>query len=84
MKLSIKAFAFTAGLLWGGAILSVSLVNLAAPSYGQAFLDLCSSIYPGFHASRTIGSVVIGTLYGLFDGGIGGVIFAWLYNRFAC
>lgn len=84
MKLSVKAFAITAGLLWGGAILSVTLVNLAAPTYGQAFLDLCSSIYPGFHASRTIRSVVIGTLYGLLDGGIGGAIFAWLYNRFAC
>ena len=32
MKLSVKAFAFTAGLIWGGGILAVSLVNLAAPT----------------------------------------------------
>jgi len=83
MKLSVKAFAFTAGLLWGGAILLVSLVNLAAPPYGRAFLEFCGSIYPGFHATRTVGSVVVGTLYGLADGGIAGAVFAWLYNRFA-
>lgn len=84
MKLSVKAFALTAGLIWGGGILLVSLVNLAVPTYGQAFLELCGSIYPGFHATRTVGSVIIATLYGLLDGGIGGAIFAWLYNCFAC
>jgi hypothetical protein len=83
MKLSVRAFAITAGLLWGGAILSVSLVNIGVPTYGQAFLDLCSSVYPGYHASRSVGSLIIGTLYGLLDGGIGGAIFAWLYNCFA-
>jgi hypothetical protein len=84
MKLSVKAFTITAGLLWGGAILMVSLANLIVPTYGQAFLDLCSSIYPGYHASRTVGNLIIGTLYGLCDAGIGGAIFAWLYNCFAC
>jgi hypothetical protein len=83
MRLSVKAFAITAGLLWGGGILVVSLVNLAVPTYGQAFLNLCSSIYPGYHASQTVGSVVIGPLYGLFDAGVGGAVFAWLYNCFA-
>jgi hypothetical protein len=83
MKLSVKAFAITAGLLWGGAILMVSLADLVVPTYGQAFLNLCSSIYPGYHASRTVGSVVLGTLYGLCDAGIAGAIFAWLYNCFA-
>jgi hypothetical protein len=83
MKLSIKAFALTAGLLWGGYVLSVALINLAAPAYGRAFLEFWGSIYPGVHANQTVGSVVLVTLYGLADGGIGGAIFAWLYNRFA-
>jgi len=83
MKLSVRAFALTAGIVWGGAVLSVGLVNLASPEYGKAFLELCSSIYPGYHAAPTIGSVVVGTLYGLVDGGIGGLVFAWLYNLFA-
>jgi len=83
MKLSVRAFAFTAGLIWGGAILAAGLVNLAYPGYGRAFLELCSSIYPGYHAAGSFASVVVGTLYGLLDGGIAGAIFAWLYNLFA-
>ena len=39
MKLNVPAFALTAGLLWGGAVLLVALANLAWPGYGRAFLD---------------------------------------------
>ena len=51
--------------------------------YGQAFLQLCASIYPGYHPGTGFGSVLIGTLYALVDGAIGGAIFGGLYNRFA-
>jgi len=80
MKLHVTALAFTAGLLWGGAILVVALANLTWPEYGRAFLDLTASIYPGYRPGTGIGSVITGTLYGLADGTIGGAIFAWLYN----
>lgn len=80
MKLSIRAFALTAGLLWGGCVLLMGLANMAFPSYGLAFLEFCSSIYPGYHVAQTFGSVITGTMYGLVDGGIGGAIFAWIYN----
>ena len=83
MKLSIKAIALSAALMWGGCVLMVGLVNLAAPEYGRAFLDLCASIYPGYDADRTFFAVVVGTLYALVDGGIGGAIFAWLHNLLA-
>ena len=52
MRLSPKSLAFACGLLWGGAILFVGLINLASASYGMEFLKVASSIYPGFHASR--------------------------------
>ena len=42
-----------------------------------------SSVYPFFHASRTIGDVAIGAVDGLVDGAIAGLLFAWLYNLFA-
>lgn len=42
-----------------------------------------SSVYPGFHASHTVGDVLVGTVYGLADGAIGGFFFGWLYNFFA-
>jgi hypothetical protein len=80
MRLSVKATALAAGILWGGAILCVGLIHLADPSYGMNFIQLTSSVYPWFHASRTLGNVVIGTVDGLMDGAIAGLIFAWLYN----
>ncbi len=80
MRLSLKAMAIAAGLLWGGAILCVGLINLVDPNYGINFIQLTSSVYPWFHASRTAGNVVIGTVDGLIDGAIAGLIFAWLYN----
>ena len=34
-----------------------------------------------YHPGTGVGSVVIGTIYALVDGFIGGAIFGWLYNR---
>ncbi len=83
MRLSGKALGIATGLLWGGAVLLVGLIHMAGGSYGTAFLQLISSLYPGFHVSRTPGDVLVGTAYGLVDGGVGGLLLAWLYNRFA-
>ena len=80
LQLSLKATAIAAGLVWGGAILIVGLINLADPSYGMSFIQMTSSVYPWFHASRSIGNVIIGTVDGLIDGAIAGLIFALLYN----
>jgi predicted DNA repair protein MutK len=80
MRLSLKAMAIAAGLLWGGAILCVGLINLAVPSYGMNFIQLTSSVYPWFHASRNVANVAVGTVDGLIDGAIAGMIFALLYN----
>ncbi len=81
MKLSIRGLALAAGLLWGGGLLVIGLANMAWPEYAEAMLKTCSSIYPGYHASGSFGDLIVGTLYGFVDGGIGGAIFAWLYNK---
>jgi hypothetical protein len=83
MVLSVRSLAITSALLWGGGVLFVGLVNLAAPSYGTAFLQCLSSVYPGFHDSRTFLNVLVGTGYALFDGAAGGALFGWLYNIFS-
>lgn len=83
MKLSIRALTIASALLWGGGLLFVGVLNLASASYGVAFLQMMSSVYPGFHASRTFGDVIAGTLYALVDGAICGLLFGWLYNAFA-
>ncbi len=83
MKLSLRSLTITAAVLWGGSFLVVSGANLLWPPYGAAFLEIMSSLYPGYEASGTPGSVIVGTLYAIFDGAIGGAFFAWIYNCFA-
>jgi hypothetical protein len=83
MKLSLKGLSIAVALLCGGCVFLVGIVNLASPSYGMEFLKVVSSIYPGFHASRTFADVLVGTGYGIVDGAIGGFLLAWLFNLFA-
>ncbi|MEE9597086.1 MAG: hypothetical protein V3V96_09940 [Acidiferrobacterales bacterium] len=83
MKLDIKGMAITLGLVWGAAVLLVGIANLIWPNYGQAFLELVASIYPGYTAGAGVGQLIVGTLYGLVDGAVGGAVIAWLYNLFA-
>jgi hypothetical protein len=83
MRLNIAALSMASGLLWGVCILVVAAANLIWPNYGLVFLQLCGSIYPGYHAGTGIGSIVTATIYALVDGAVGGAIFGWLYNLFA-
>ncbi len=83
MKLDIKGMAITLGLVWGAAVLLVGIANLIWPNYGQAFLELVASIYPGYTAGASVGQLIVGTFYGLVDGAVGGAVIAWLYNLFA-
>lgn len=83
MTLSTKGLAWAMGLLWGSALLLVSLSNLIFPGYGAAFLEWNASFYPGYHGPGSFGSILVVTLYGLVDGTIFGWLLAWLYNFFA-
>jgi len=83
MRFNVSALSLAIGIFWGLSMLIVSLANVIWPSYGRAFLDLVASIYPGYRAGPSVGQVITGTLYGFVDGGIGGLIFAWLYNLLA-
>lgn len=80
MKLNLKALVLTAGIMWAVAVLMIGVANLIWTGYGTTFLELLASIYPGYDASRSIGAVVVGTLYALVDGAIFGLVFGWLYN----
>lgn len=80
MKLSVKGLAVAGAVVWAGLILLVGLGRLGLGWYGGAFLDAVASIYPGFHGATGILDLLLGTLYGLADGAIGGALIAWLYN----
>ncbi|HTR19651.1 MAG TPA: hypothetical protein VMH88_02260 [Gemmatimonadales bacterium] len=81
MRLDIKALSLTSALLWGGCLCVVGLANLVFPPYGDAWLRLVASIYPGYHGPTGLGSVLVVTLYGVVDGAAGGAILGWVYNR---
>ena len=83
MKFSVKGLAFASAILWGVAMLGMGFANLIWANYGQQFLQTMASVYPGYHASRSLAEVIVGTLYGAVDGFVAGAIFAWLYNQFA-
>jgi hypothetical protein len=83
MGLNSKAMAIAFGMFWGACVLLVGVLNLIWPDYGRAFLQLCASIYPGYHPGTGVVSVVIGAVYALVDGFVGGAIFGWLYNLLA-
>jgi hypothetical protein len=70
-------------VVWGGSILVTGLANAIWPPYGQQFLQVAASIYPGYAGSPGVGQAIIGTLYGVLDGAIVGAVFAWVYNLFA-
>jgi hypothetical protein len=42
-----------------------------------------ASVYPGYHATGSVSSIAVGTLYGVLDGAVAGLLFGWIYNRFA-
>ncbi len=83
MKLSLKGLAIAGALVWGGGIFVVGSANLIWEGYGVAFLEVVASIYPGFDVEGGLGQVIVGTLYGLLDGAIGGLVFGFIYNKFA-
>ena len=62
-------------------MLLAGVANSVGGGYGQAFLGVMASVYPGYNATGTLGDAVVGALYGLVDGAIGGAVLAWVYNR---
>jgi len=75
-----KAMTSASAILWGACMLIVGLINLGFRSYGGDFLRTMSSVYPGFHDSRTLGDVIVGTVYGIVDGAVVGFVFSSLYR----
>ena len=80
MKLSIKAFGLTCGILWGLAVL-LSTYWIVISESGGATMGLLGKFYIGYSVTWIGG--LIGLVWGFVDGLICGAIFAWLYNRLA-
>jgi hypothetical protein len=80
MKLNVKALVLSLAILWGLAVFLTGLANFIWPGFAGAFLKVIASLYPGYKASGTFEDLIVGTLYAVLDGAVGGWIFARLYN----
>ena len=77
MKLNIKAFAVSCGIMWSLALLFLTWWIIAFDgATGEA--TFIGKVYRGYNISP-VGSL-IGFAWALPDGLIGGAIFAWMYN----
>lgn len=77
MKLNIKAFSLTCGLVWGFGLFFLTWWIIAFEgSTGES--TLIGLFYRGYNISP-MGSL-IGVAWAFFDGLVIGAIFAWLYN----
>ena len=80
MKLNVKAFALTCGLVWGlGLMMLTWWIMLFEGATGD--VTFLGRLYRGYNIS--FGGSIIGLVWAFFDGAIGGAIFAWLYNLIA-
>jgi hypothetical protein len=80
MKLKVSAFGLALGIVWGGAMFLLGVVDIFT-TWGDAWGAIMSTIYIGY--SPTFLGSIIGGVWGFCDAGIGGVIVAWLYNKLA-
>lgn len=77
MKLNIRAFAVTCSLLWGFGLFFLTWWIIAFEG-ASAETTLIGRVYRGY--TLTPAGSLVGLLWGLADGLLGGLIFAWLYN----
>jgi hypothetical protein len=77
MRLDIKAFALTCGILWGIGlpILTWWIMALDGPSKDPTWLG---HVYRGYNL--TFAGSLIGAVWAFLDGLVGGAVFAWLYD----
>ena len=80
MKLNVKAFALSSGIVWGLVILLTTFFFLIMGYQGKNLVRL-SNIYFGY--SVTWYGAFIGFIWGFVDAFIVTAFFAWLYNKFS-
>lgn len=80
MKINVKAFALTCGIIWGFGLFALTwwIIAFDGSTHSATFLG---QVYRGYNVSP-VGSLV-GLIYGFFDALAAGAVTAWLYNTIA-
>ena len=75
-KLSVKGLAVGLGTSWAICVLLAGWASMFG--WCTKFVDVMSSVYIGY--TPTFFGGIIGGVWGFFDGAIGGLIIAVVYN----
>jgi|GEM_PF-329504 len=78
MKLNIKAFALSVGIILALAVFIVTVIAVLFHWEANTLWKL-HKIYIGYSPSWP--GAFVGLVWGFVDGCIAGAIFAWLYNK---
>ena len=79
-KLDVRAFGLACGIMWGAIMLILGFINTFCV-WGTGIENVMATLYIGYK-STILGSI-IGGIWGFVDAGVGGLVVAWLYNKFA-
>jgi hypothetical protein len=78
-RINIKALGLSLGLTWAGGVFVLGFA--ASFGYGVDLVEFISRFYLGYEA--TLIGALVGALWAFVDAFIGGVVIAWLYNKFS-
>jgi len=81
MRISTRTVSLTFAMFVAILMIVVGLARLVSEDYGQAFVEVMASLYPGYTGTANLPQVIIGALYGALDGAAGGAVLSWLYNQ---
>ena len=81
-KMSVKAFGLACGTAWGGLLFIAGLVDTFSTwAMGDTWGQMMASVYLGYRPT-ILGSIIVG-VSGFINAWIGGLVIAWLYNKFS-
>jgi len=78
-KIDVKAAGLAIGIVWSALIFLSAF--MAMFGWAVSLVDVMGTLYLGYQA--TFLGAIIGAIWAFVDGFFGGVIMAWLYNKFA-
>jgi len=80
VKLNVRAFGLACGAMWGGSMFLLGILDTLS-TWGDSWGALMAIAYLGYKPT-VLGSIIVG-IWGFISAAIGGIILAWLYNRFS-
>lgn len=79
-QLHVLSFGLALGVTWGLGMFVFGIINYFF-AWGVDVMGTLSSLYIGYEPT-VLGSL-LGAIWGFVDAFIGGVVIAWLYNKFS-